>query len=137
MSEQARAADMAAKLQQFDASTGSSLASVYVPAAMQDLICRSLEKPTAHLVVIHDQQSSTIPWEAFYFKDRCPALDVGVSRLYRIANRIAGLAGRYSPTTPRCGCWWSRTRPAILPVRKTRANSWRSSTRPTAERSRR
>ena len=93
MSEQARAADMAAKLQQFDATTGSSLASVYVPAAMQDLICRSLEKPTAHLVVIHDQASSTIPWEAFYFKDRCPALDVGVSRLYRMANRTGG-AGR-------------------------------------------
>ena len=89
-SEQARAADMAAKLQQFDAATGSSLASVYVPAAMQDLICRSLEKPTAHLVIIHDQASSTIPWEAFYFKDRCPALDVGVSRLYRIANRSRG-----------------------------------------------
>jgi hypothetical protein len=81
---------MAAKLQQFDASTGSSLASVYVPAAMQDLICRSLEKPTAHLVVIHDQASSTIPWEVFYFKDRCPALDVGVSRLYRIPNRSRG-----------------------------------------------
>jgi len=31
MSEQSRAADMAAKLQQFDAATGTSLASVYVP----------------------------------------------------------------------------------------------------------
>jgi len=90
MSEQARAADMAAKLQQFDAATGTSLASVYVPPAMQDLICRSLEKPTAHLVIIHDQASSTIPWEAFYFKDRCPALDAGVSRLYRMANQTRG-----------------------------------------------
>ena len=88
--EQARAADMAAKLQQFDAATGASLASLYVPAAVQELICRSLENPTAHLVIIHDQASSIIPWEAFYFKDRCPALEVGVSRLYRVANRSRG-----------------------------------------------
>ena len=94
MSQQARAADLAAKLQQFDAATGASLASIYVPPAMQDLICRSLEKPTAHLVIIHDQASSTIPWEAFYFKDRCPALDVGVSRLYRMADRNRGGGGR-------------------------------------------
>ena len=88
--EQARAADMAAKLQQFDAATGASLACLYVPAAVQELICRSLENPTAHLVIIHDQASSIIPWEAFYFKDRCPALEVGVSRLYRVANRSRG-----------------------------------------------
>src|SRR5262249_27594035 len=87
MKEQAQAAEMAAMLQQFDATTGASLASLFVPSAMQELICRSLEKPNAHLVIIHDQASSIIPWEAFYFKDRCPALDVGVSRLYRLANR--------------------------------------------------
>jgi len=90
MKEQARAAEMAAKLQQFDATTGASLASLFVPSAMQELICRSLEKPNAHLVIIHDQASSIIPWEAFYFKDHCPALDVGVSRLYRLANRTRG-----------------------------------------------
>jgi len=88
--EQARAADLAAKLQQFDAETGSSLVSVYLPDAMRDLICRSLEKPTAHLVIIHDQASSTIPWEAFYFKERCPALEAGVSRLYRVTKRGRG-----------------------------------------------
>jgi CHAT domain/Inner membrane component of T3SS, cytoplasmic domain len=88
--EQAQAAEMAAKLQQFDATTGASLASLFVPSAMQELICRSLEKPNAHLVIIHDQASSIIPWEAFYFKDHCPALDAGVSRLYRLANRTRG-----------------------------------------------
>jgi hypothetical protein len=90
--EQTRLADMAARLREFDAGIGGSLANTYVPASLQDLICRSLQKATAHLVVIHDQQSSTIPWEAFYFKDRCPALELGVSRLYRIANRdrVAG-----------------------------------------------
>jgi hypothetical protein len=90
--EQARLADMTARLREFDAKIGDSLANAYVPAPLHDLISRSLQKPTAHLVVIHDQQSSTIPWEAFYFKERCPALELGVSRLYRIANRerVAG-----------------------------------------------
>jgi pSer/pThr/pTyr-binding forkhead associated (FHA) protein len=90
--EQTRLADMAARLREFDAKIGDSLANTYVPAPLQELISRSLQKATAHLVVIHDQQSSTIPWEAFYFKDRCPALELGVSRLYRIANRdrVAG-----------------------------------------------
>jgi hypothetical protein len=90
--EQTRLADMAARLREFDAKIGGSLANTYVPAPLQELIGRSLQKATAHLVVIHDQQSSTIPWEAFYFKDRCPALELGVSRLYRIANRdrVAG-----------------------------------------------
>ena len=83
---------MAARLREFDAKIGDSLANTYVPAPLQELISRSLQKATAHLVVIHDQQSSTIPWEAFYFKERCPALELGVSRLYRIANRdrVAG-----------------------------------------------
>lgn len=90
--EQARLTDMAARLREFDAKIGDSLANAYVPAPLQELISRSLQKATAHLVVIHDQQSSTIPWEAFYFKERCPALELGVSRLYRIANRdrVAG-----------------------------------------------
>jgi pSer/pThr/pTyr-binding forkhead associated (FHA) protein len=90
--EQSRLADMAARLREFDAKIGDSLANTYVPAPLQELISRSLQKSTAHLVVIHDQQSSTIPWEAFYFKSLCPALDLGVSRLYRIANRdrVAG-----------------------------------------------
>ena len=90
--EQTRLADMAARLREFDAKIGDLLANTYVPAPLQELISRSLQKATAHLVVIHDQQSSTIPWEAFYFKNRCPALELGVSRLYRIANRdrVAG-----------------------------------------------
>jgi pSer/pThr/pTyr-binding forkhead associated (FHA) protein len=90
--EQSRLAETIAKLREFDAKIGGSLANTYVPASMQDLICRSLQKTTAHLVIIHDQASSTIPWEAFYFKERCPALELGVSRLYRIANR-AHVAG--------------------------------------------
>ena len=91
-SEQARLTDITASLREFDASIGGSLASAYVPAPLRELIFHSLSKASAHLVVIHDQQSSTIPWEAFYFKDRCPALELGVSRLYRIANRdrVAG-----------------------------------------------
>jgi hypothetical protein len=90
--EQARLADMAARLREFDAGIGSSLANLYVPSTMQDLISRSLQKATAHLVIIHDHDSSIIPWEALYFKGRCPALELGVSRLYRIANRnqVAG-----------------------------------------------
>jgi hypothetical protein len=99
--EQAHAADLAAKLQEFDATSGSSLASLYVPAAMRDLICCSLEKATAHLVIVHDQASSTIPWEAFYFGDRCPALEVGLSRLYRVASRGRGRAILARDTTLR------------------------------------
>jgi hypothetical protein len=87
LGEQARIAGITERLTEFDATTGTMLASAYIPVVLQDLLCRSLAKATAHLVIIHDQASSTIPWEAFYFKNRCPALDVGVSRLYRIANR--------------------------------------------------
>jgi pSer/pThr/pTyr-binding forkhead associated (FHA) protein len=82
-----RVTSMAAGLREFDANVGGSLARAYVPPAMQQLIGRSIEKPTAHLVIIHDRASSTIPWEVFYFQNRCPALDAGVSRLYRLANR--------------------------------------------------
>jgi CHAT domain/FHA domain len=87
LGEQARIAGITERLAEFDAKTGAMLTSAYVPVVLQDLLCRSLAKATTHLVVIHDQASSTIPWEAFYFKDRCPALDIGVSRLYRIASR--------------------------------------------------
>jgi hypothetical protein len=87
LNEQTRVTAMTERLAEFDAKIGEVLASTYVPAKMQELVCRSLAKATAHLVVIHDQACSSIPWEAFYFKDRCPALEIGVSRLYRIANR--------------------------------------------------
>jgi hypothetical protein len=85
--EQERFAEMTAQLLQFDATIGTSLANAYVPTALQGLISRSLERATSHLVVIHDEASSMIPWEVFYFKERCPALDVGVSRLYRTSRR--------------------------------------------------
>ena len=72
LGEQARIAGITERLAEFDATTGTMLASAYIPVVLQDLICRSLAKATAHLVIIHDQASSTIPWEAFYFRKSLP-----------------------------------------------------------------
>ncbi len=64
----------------FDAALGASLASLYLPAAVQDMLAAKLEDPSSYLLVIHDRGASSIPWEALYFKGRCPALECGITR---------------------------------------------------------
>jgi hypothetical protein len=64
----------------FDPTIGASLASLYLPAAVTDMLAGRLEEPDSHLLVIHDRGASSIPWEALYFNGRCPALETGVSR---------------------------------------------------------
>ncbi len=88
----------AARAPRFDAVTGAALAGVYLPAPLRDQIKRSLAHAAAHLVIIHDRASSGIPWETFYIDAQCPALEHGISRLYRL-SRQERVSGR--PTLPR------------------------------------
>ncbi|MDX2155565.1 MAG: CHAT domain-containing protein [Hyphomicrobiaceae bacterium] len=77
----------AAKAPRFDAATGGQLAATYLPAALQEQIKLSLSSRASHLVIIHDRASSAIPWETFYLDGQCPALEQGISRLYRLGTR--------------------------------------------------
>jgi len=84
----------------FDAAFGASLASAYLPPQLLQLIGRSHTTHGGHLVVVHDNASSGIPWEAAYFTGCCPALASGVSRLYQNERLSShGSRGR-SPISP-------------------------------------
>lgn len=94
----AKTAATAARTPNFDAETGGRLAAVYLPPTLREHIGQGLSGNAAHLVVIHDRASSAIPWETFYIDGRSPALELGVSRLYRL-DRRERVSGR--PTLPR------------------------------------
>jgi hypothetical protein len=64
----------------FGPTIGASLAALFLPAAVQDMLAGRLGEPDSHLLVIHDRGASSIPWEALYFNGLCPALESGVSR---------------------------------------------------------
>lgn len=89
--EHAKQAELAASLARaaaIGADVGATLAKFYVPTKAQELIAQSLGRSKdSHLVIIHDRPSSGIPWEALYFGKTCPALEAGVSRIYRTATR--------------------------------------------------
>lgn len=89
--EHAKQAELAASLARaaaIGADVGATLAQFYVPAKAQELISQSLSRSAdSHLVIIHDRPSSGIPWEALYFGKSCPALEAGVSRIYRTGTR--------------------------------------------------
>lgn len=73
-----------ARTHTFDVELGAHLANHYLPAELQKLIGHSLDRSAnGHLVVIHDEEASTIPWEALYIENECPALHGGVSRVYK------------------------------------------------------
>lgn len=96
-----RVASLTTASRRFDAELGKVLVETFVPEPMQQLIERSLTKPNAHLVVIHDHASSGIPWEALYINGRCPALDKGLSRLYRVAARSRSAGRQMLPRSSR------------------------------------
>ena len=96
-----RVATMTGHSSHFDATIGKTLADAFLPDPMQELITRALAKPNGHLVVIHDRASSTVPWEAVYLNGRCPALDKGLSRLYRIGGRTRSAGRQVLPRSSR------------------------------------
>ncbi len=62
---------------------GATLAKLVLPPE----IIAALEGSTqSHVVVIHDDDASRIPWETLYIAKRFPALDEGMSRRYLAAN---------------------------------------------------
>ena len=70
--------------QQFSAQTGAQLANLLLPIELQQTINQKLEaNAQSHLVVLHDIGASKIPWEALYFDGKSPALQTGVSRIYK------------------------------------------------------
>lgn len=69
----------------FDVEFGQSMADAYLPAELQQSISRSLAGTRGHIVILHDPDSSVIPWEASYWGDGYPALDFGISRVYKSA----------------------------------------------------
>jgi lysophospholipase L1-like esterase len=92
------ASRLAARSYSLTPELGEQLARTYVPEPLKELMQRSLSRPAAHLVVIHDRASSAIPWETFFIDGKSPALENGVSRLYRIGGRDR-MGGR--PALPR------------------------------------
>lgn len=78
------------RMKEVDEELGNRVRDTYLPAKTRQLIedgvCQNDGCP---LVVIHDVRGSVIPWEVMHFGARCPALDAGVSRLYRAeANEV-------------------------------------------------
>lgn len=71
---------------------GSTLASTVLPAPVLAQLQPSRKH---HLTVIHDRESSLIPWEVLRFGSWTPALDAGLSRRY-LAEDVA--VARWSET---------------------------------------
>lgn len=83
-----------------DAELGRGLAAIYVPEKTREIMRGQLEaRPDQHVVVIHDQGSSGIPWEVLYFGEKCPAIGGGISRKYILPAQPAGGRSNLPPRT--------------------------------------
>ena len=69
-----------------DEAAGLNLTKLLLPEQLQAMLVEATCQPTVYLVVVHDEVSSTIPWEALYFGQHCPALSSGVSRIFELAS---------------------------------------------------
>ncbi len=62
---------------------GTELATALIPTAVQDELIRMRDR---HLVVVHDEYSSKIPWELLRIKDWSPAAAAGLTHRYMADN---------------------------------------------------
>ncbi|MEM6498428.1 MAG: CHAT domain-containing protein, partial [Pseudomonadota bacterium] len=66
---------------------GELVASTFMPDAVRDIVAAATKSTDAPIVFVHDDEPSTVPWEAIHIDGACPVLSGGISRIYKTVNR--------------------------------------------------